>query len=326
MEVFMNKRNKMMLLVGTGIMMLPQLTFGKTVGTVNADALNLRANPNTSSSIVGKVYSKQNVQITDLSGGSDSWYKVDYQGKQVYAKQEYITLTKADGTVRATSLNIRSYPDINKSKVIGSLKNGTKVDVMYKVNGFYKIMINGSAGFVSSQYVDCIYDKFVAKQPLSNVGTIPVWTGGSSSTNTTVSKPTGDSTVASKPSAPAKVTGDQIVETAKKYLGNPYVYGGTSLTNGTDCSGFTQGIMKLFNISIPRTSSEQSKFGTLISRDHIQKGDLLFFGTSASNISHCGIYIGDGKMIHASTASTGIIISGAYNSGGKALQVIRRVI
>ena len=64
-------------------MMLPQLTFGKTVGTVNADALNLRANPNTSSSIVGKVYSKQNVQITDLSGGSDSWYKVDYQGKDV---------------------------------------------------------------------------------------------------------------------------------------------------------------------------------------------------------------------------------------------------
>lgn len=317
----MYNKNKVMLLVGAGIMMLPQLTFGKTVGTINASALNLRANPTTSSAILGKVYSKQTVQITGLTGTSDAWYKVDFEGKQAYAKQEFVTLSKADGTVKATSLNIRSYPDVNKSKVIGSLKNGTKVDVMYKVNGFYKIMINGSAGFVSSQYVECQYDAFVAKQNISNVGTIPVWTGPVASTT---SKPTTDTS--SKPNADKKVTGEEIVQTAKKYLGNPYVYGGTSLTNGTDCSGYTQGIMKLFNIDIPRTSSEQSKVGTLISKENVQKGDLLFFGTTSSLISHCGIYIGEGQMIHASTATTGIIISGAYSSGGKALQVIRRMI
>ncbi|MBU3812011.1 MAG: C40 family peptidase, partial [Candidatus Niameybacter stercoravium] len=70
----------------------------------------------------------------------------------------------------------------------------------------------------------------------------------------------------------------------------------------------------------------QSKVGTLITKENLQKGDLLFFGSSANNISHCGIYIGDGKMIHASTPETGIIISGAYKSGNLPLQVIRRVI
>lgn len=302
-----------MLLVGVGAMMLPQLTFGKTLGTVNADVLNVRSKPTTSSSVVKKVYEKESIQIVDLVGTSDKWYQVNIQGTGAYVKQEYLTLTRADGTVNATSLNIRSYPDVNKSKVIGSLKNGTKVEVLYKVNGFYKIMINGSAGFVSSQYIDCKYDSYVSQQSLKNVGTIPVWTGGTGS-----SASTSTSTSTSK--------GEKVVETAMKYLGNPYVYGGTSLTNGTDCSGFTQGVMKIHGVTLPRTASEQSKVGTLIQKDKIQKGDLLFFGTSASSISHCGIYTGDGKMIHASTPATGIIISDAYKQGNLQLQVIRRVI
>ncbi|MBP3889491.1 MAG: C40 family peptidase [Cellulosilyticum sp.] len=313
-------RKKAMLLAGVGMMILPQLTFGKTLGTVNADVLNVRSKPTTTSSIVKKVYAKDSVQITDLVGTSDRWYKVNVSGTEAYIKQEYLDLTRADGTVTATSLNIRSYPDVNKSKVIGNLKNGTKLEVLYKVNGFYKIMINGSAGFVSSQYIDCKYDSYVSQQSLKNVGTISVWTGGSgsSSSNSGVSSSTSSSS--------SKVTGDQIVTTAKKYLGNPYVYGGTSLTNGTDCSGFTQGVMKIHGITIPRTSSEQSKFGTLIQRAQLQKGDLVFFGTSTSSISHCGIYIGNDQMIHASTSEKGIIISDIDNMGSIKLQVCRRVI
>ena len=309
---FMLKKNKIAMLLAASVMILPQFTFGKTVGTVNADVLNVRSKPTTTASIVKKVYAKESMQIVDLVGTSDVWYTVDIQGTKAYVKREYLNLTKADGKVTATNLNIRSYPDVQKSQVIGSLKNGTNVEVLYKVNGFYKIMINGSAGFVSSQYIDCKYDAYINTQKLSNVGTIPVWTGGGSTSNST------SSNSASK--------GEQIVATAMKYLGNPYVYGGTSLTNGADCSGFTQSVMKLHGITIPRTSSEQSKVGTLITKANLQKGDLLFFGSSASAISHCGIYIGDGKMIHASTASTGIIISGAYASGNLQLQVIRRVI
>lgn len=315
----MYRRRKAMFLLGAGIMSLPHFTFGKTLGTVNANVLNVRSKPVTTASVVKKVYAKNSVQIVDLVGGNDPWYKVDVQGTQAYVKQEYLTLTRADGKVTATSLNIRSYPHVQKSKVIGSLKNGTKVEVLYKVNGFYKIMINGSAGFVSSEYIDCKYDAYVSKQSLSNVGVISVWTGGNGSTGSAGSG-------SSSGSSTSKVTGEQIVATAKKYLGNPYVYGGTSLTNGADCSGFTQSVMKLHGISIPRTSSDQSKVGKLIQKDQLQKGDLLFFGKSTSSITHCGIYIGDGKMIHASTAETGIIISNAYKSGGSPLQVIRRVI
>ena len=300
-------RKKAALLLGAGLMMLPQLTFGKTVGTVNANVLNVRSNPTTTASIVKKVYAKESVQVVDLVGTSDLWYQVDVQGTKGYIKRDYLNLSKADGTVKATNLNIRSYPDTQKSKVIGSLKKGTKVEVLYKVNGFYKIMLNGSSGFVSSQYIDCKYDAYINTQPLSGVGVIPVWTGG-----------VGATTNSSK--------GEKVVETAMKYLGNPYVYGGTSLTNGTDCSGFTQGIMKIHGVTIPRTASSQSKVGTLITRANLQKGDLLFFGKSTAAIGHCGIYIGEGKMIHASTPGTGIIISGAYTSGGFPLQVIRRVI
>ena len=309
-------RKKMMLLVGAGMMMLPQLTFAKTLGTVNADVLNVRSNPTTTSSIIKKVYAKESLQIVDLVGTDDFWYELDIQGTKAYIKQEFLDLTRADGTVKATNLNIRSYPDLQKSKVIGSLKNGTKVEVLYKVNGFYKIMLNGSTGFVSSDYIECKYDAYISTQSINNVGTISVWTGG---TGTNTSTSTGTTT-------PSPVKGEHIVETAMKYLGNPYVYGGTSLTNGADCSGFTQSIMKLHGITIPRTSMEQSKVGTLITRENIQKGDLVFFGSSVSGISHCGIYIGDNKMIHASTKETGIIISDVHRSGHSSLQVIRRVI
>lgn len=311
----MLNRKKAAFIVGASALMLPQIMLAKTVGTSTATSLNVRKTATTSAAIVGKVAAKENVDILDITGGNDPWYKINKSGTLGYVKGEYIKLTKADGTVTATSLNVRSYPSTQKSQILGSLKNGTKVEVLYKVNDFYKVWVNGNPGFVASQYIDCKYDPYVNKQDIKSVGTIPAWNNTSSSTGT-----------GSSGTATTKVTGKQIVETAKKYLGNPYVYGGTSLTNGTDCSGFTQGVMKLHGISIPRTSSDQSKFGTLITRDKLDLGDLLFFGTSANAISHCGIYIGDGKMIHASTEKTGIIISGAYSSGNLPLQVIRRVI
>lgn len=302
----LNKRRVAWLL--SACLLMPHMTFANAKGTVNATVLNVRASATTASAILKKVYAKESIQITDITG-ADPWYQVNVNGTKGYVKREYLTLTKATGTVTATNLNIRSYPSLQKSQVIGSLRHGTQVDILYKVNGFYKIMLNGSAGFVSSDYIKCQYDAYLPSYPLSGVGTILVWTGGNGSSSTTS---------ASK--------GDKVVETAMKYLGNPYVYGGTSLTNGTDCSGFTQSIMKLHGVTIPRTSSLQSKHGQSISRANLQKGDLLFFGTSVGSISHCGIYIGNDKMIHASTPATGIIISGAYKSGNLPLQVIRRVL
>ena len=108
--------------------------------------------------------------------------------------------------------------------------------------------------------------------------------------------------------AKKKVTGSQIANYAKKFLGNPYKYGGTSLTNGADCSGFTQSIYKEFGYDIPRTSLEQSAYGTKVSASSIKQGDLVFY-QSGKTVGHVALYIGDGEVIHASNEKDGIKIS-----------------
>ena len=102
-----------------------------------------------------------------------------------------------------------------------------------------------------------------------------------------------------------------MIEYAKQFLGNPYVYGGTSLTNGTDCSGFTMRIFEHFGYGLSRTSREQANNGTRVSLSEIQPGDLLFYSHGGS-IGHVAIYIGNGQIIHASTERTGIIIGNAF--------------
>lgn len=101
----------------------------------------------------------------------------------------------------------------------------------------------------------------------------------------------------------------QMVEYAKQFLGNPYVYGGTSLTNGTDCSGFTMRIYEHFGITIPRTAQAQYNDSEHISREELMPGDLLFYGNSSGSITHVTMYIGNNEVIHASSSTTGIIIS-----------------
>lgn len=125
--------------------------------------------------------------------------------------------------------------------------------------------------------------------------------------DTTTSKPNntqsyGDSSSSGGASA--------VVAYAKQFLGNPYVYGGSSLTNGTDCSGFTMSVYAHFGYSLNRSSYTQVYNGTSVSMSALKPGDLLFYKYGGSTISHVAIYIGGGQIIHASTESTGIIISG----------------
>ena len=105
--------------------------------------------------------------------------------------------------------------------------------------------------------------------------------------------------------------GQQIADYAVQFVGNPYVYGGSSLTNGTDCSGFTMSVMANFGIGLARTAADQAYGGTSISVSDIQPGDLLFY-SDGSGISHVALYIGGGQIVHAATESQGIIISN-YN-------------
>lgn len=114
-----------------------------------------------------------------------------------------------------------------------------------------------------------------------------------------------------------------VVEYAKQFIGNPYRWGGTSLTKGTDCSGFTMSVYQKFGISLPHSSRAQAQCGTSVSVSNLQPGDLVFYG-SGSYISHVALYIGDGQVVHASTYKTGIKISSVtYSRRIKAVRVIQ---
>ena len=139
---------------------------------------------------------------------------------------------------------------------------------------------------------------------------------GTSSGNSGGSSSSGSSD-APKPSGGGGSKGQQIVDYACQFLGNPYVPGGTSLTNGADCSGFTMSVFRQFGINLPRNSYAQSQVGTAVSYDQARAGDIIYYG------GHVGIYMGDGRIVHASTQKTGIKISVATY---RPIMTIRRVI
>ena len=101
----------------------------------------------------------------------------------------------------------------------------------------------------------------------------------------------------------------EVVSFALQYVGNPYRYGGTSLTKGTDCSGFTYSVYKNFGYNLQRTAYQQLCSTKKVKKKNLKPGDLIFYGRSKSSCSHVAMYIGNNKVVHASTESTGIVVS-----------------
>ena len=101
----------------------------------------------------------------------------------------------------------------------------------------------------------------------------------------------------------------EVVSYALKYVGNKYRYGGSSLTKGTDCSGFTMAVYKKFGYSLYHNAYQQLKETKTVKMKNIRPGDLIFYGSSKKSCSHVALYIGNGKVVHASTESTGIVVS-----------------
>ena len=231
---------------------------------VSANRVNFRSGPSTSYSVIGKLSNGDKVEVISTSNG---WSKVKYKGKTGYVSSKYLSSSVAPESTTTTtkyvntlSLNVRSGPSTSYS-VIGKVSEGDKVEVISTSNGWSKIKYKGKTGYVSSKYLS------------SSVS------DSSTSTSSSVSN---------------------VISLAKTLLGKPYVWGAQG-PNAFDCSGLMTYIFKNgAGINLPRTSTEQSKYGMTVSKVDLKPGDLIFSSTNGTGkVSHVGIYIGNGEMIHA---------------------------
>jgi uncharacterized protein YgiM (DUF1202 family) len=284
--------------------------------------LNIRKGPGEDKKIIGKLPKNAGCHIYKInkdgwakivSGKVTGWVKAEYlvtdEEAEEYAKEVATRLA----TVTTTTLKLRSLPttdakvydlvgvdeemDVKKEtltkkyvqKFVDKLSEeeleGIDLDSMYAdLDNWICVTIDSEKVFVAKEFVEISYklERAVAV----------------------------DEVKADEASGISSTRAD-MVEFAKQYLGGKYVYGGTSLTNGVDCSGFTMRIYEHFGYSIPRTSSAQASYFTTISSSDAKPGDLFFYGSNGS-VSHVAMYIGNGQVIHASNARTGIKISNAF--------------
>lgn len=281
----MKRLVKVMLLVIVAVVAITCLTVSteatelKTgIGIVNCSGLRLRAKPNTDAKILSTASYGDNVVIIRQVG---DWYLVNYNLDIGYMFADYLNTKQREnvdlgyGSIDPAVCNMRSGPSTAQS-LVSQIRSGEKVYIFGFNCGWYKCKYNGSVGYIRSDLVTLL------EKPYCNSGSA----GGS-----------GES---------ASI-GQQIASYAQKYLGYPYVYGGSG-PNNFDCSGFVQYIYKQFGVSINRTATAQMNNGYSVSKDNLQPGDLVFF-YGDGGIGHVGMYIGGGRFIHASNSSTGVIIT-----------------
>ena len=276
------------------------------IGTVHSapNGLRLRAKPSTSAEVLTTAYEGDTVVVIRESG---DWYLVNYNLYIGYVHKDYVTLEEeavvplGSGSVDPYMVNVRYAPS-EEAEMTGQLYMEDKVIIIGFEDGWYRVKSEYGVGYIRSDLISLL-DK-----PVNNKGTKaqPVVsptpaTRGSSSSGSSSTYVSGSS------SATASSVGQQLVTYAKQFLGYPYVYGGAS-PSGFDCSGFMYYIYGQFGYKLYRGATSQLQNGRYVSFDELQPGDLVFFGYG-STATHVGMYMGNGKFIHAENSGTGVVIS-----------------
>lgn len=275
------------------------------IGFVTASSLRLRSEASSSSATLDYAPGDD---VAVVLGKSGSWYKVNYNLQIGYMHQDYLRYTTREdgelgyGIINGNNVKVRSGPSTGYP-ILTSAYKGDKAYIIGINSQWFKVIFGDHIGYIRSDYVD------LSEIPYENQDSSksPLFFRGGVSTGI---KPSVEALNGSTgPSMASK-----IVSTAKKYIGVPYKWGGTT-TKGFDCSGYVQYVYNENGISIPRTSSSQYyELTRKVSKSNLQAGDLVFFNTSGKGVSHVGIYIGDGKFIHSGTTN-GVVIAelfGAY--------------
>lgn len=259
------------------------------IAEVDDGNLNVREGAGTDFNLVGKMPNHAACEILEIEG---EWYKIQSGEVIGYVKGEYL-VTGDDAAVFAesykqtiaksntTTLNVRAEANTDCS-IITTVAEGEALEVVEVLDGWIKVNIDSDEGYISADYADVLVE-------LPKAMTMTEVRYGQGVSDVRVS----------------------LVQYACQFIGNPYVWGGTSLTRGADCSGFVLSVFANYGVSLPHSSRSQANSGTKISADEAEPGDLFFYGNGKS-INHVAIYIGNGQVVHASSPKSGIKISSAY--------------
>lgn len=317
--------------------------------------LNIREEASEEAKVVGKFYTGNVGTIVEKG---DEWSVVSSGNAYGYVKNDYLLFGEEAeqyienncdqiAKVTADTLNVRAEQSIDSNIVVQS-DEGSSLTVLGQEEDWVKVAVSADeVGYVSSDYVyiDYVYETAVtieeeeaaaaamaaeqaaqeaaaAEQaaqeavPEQTVQETPATEEKKSKSNDSKKN---ESTEEKQTESTSASSGQEVADYAVQFVGNPYVYGGASLTNGADCSGFVMAVYKHFGYSLPHNAASQSGYGTAVSVDSLQPGDLLFY----HNFGHVAIYIGGGQVVHASNAKTGIKISNYdYSPIDKAVRII----
>ena len=272
---------------------------GTRLATVTTTTLFVRTEPTTEAKVLTMLPDGDDVVVTDES--TEGWAKVSTADGDGYVALDYVTLSteyihaesKAEEEARLAreeaerQAAARAAEEARKAREAEAARAAAEQEAARKAAEKQEVKKSGAGSSAGSGSG-------------SSAGSGSGSSAGSSSGSSTGS---GSGSNAGQSTQMASSNGQAVVDYARQFLGNPYVYGGNSLTNGTDCSGFVKGVYAAFGINLPRTSSEQRSVGYAVSLSEIQPGDIVCYS------GHVGIYAGNNTLIHASNEKTGITLT-----------------
>ncbi|MDE7359701.1 MAG: C40 family peptidase [Lachnospiraceae bacterium] len=297
------------------------------------DYVNVRDIPSEEGEIVGKLYNKS---VGSFIEEEDGWYKISSGSVEGYVKGEYcvtgdeaVDYAKEVGTriatVTTTTLKVREQPGLDET-VLGLVPIEDELIVTEEMDGWVKVNIEEGDGYVSMDYVTLSTEFVKAESIAEEKARLAKEEEARKAAQAAAKKKTAENKASGSKGEdggktyanPTGSTGADVVQFAKQFVGNPYVYGGTSLTNGADCSGFVMSVYKNFGVNLPHSSAADRSVGAAVNGlENAQPGDIICYS------GHVGIYAGNGQIVHASTSKTGIIVSSAtYRS----ILSIRRIL